>query len=299
LNPYLKALRLERWPRSAAIFLGSAVFVFLRRDFFLFNLDVISRLLLSFLLTWLISTANYISNEIVDAPFDAHHPTKRNRPLVKGEIKAVPLFFCGLILIIFALYLAFTFFSLPYFLSLLSLLIAGFIYNLKPLRTKDIPFLDAISESANNPIRFLIGWFTLSPSNDFPPISMLMGWWSFGNFLLVAKRLSEFRLLKEKAGDYRASLRKYSEKSLFLGMVASALVFFLAYFYFAYDFNFISFFLISPFLFFYLFLFFRKTLKEREVMEEPEQLLRRPKFALYTLFLALLFVLAFFLDKPG
>lgn len=300
MNPYLKAMRLERWPRSMAIYLGCAAFVFLYRGLYPFaDISLLLRLALSFLLTWLISTANYIINEIADAPYDIHHPTKRHRPLVKGEIKIVPLSLFGFVLTFSALALAFLLFSLPFFLSLLALLAAGFIYNLKPVRTKDVPFLDAISESANNPIRFLIGWFALSPPHIFPPLSLLISWWSFGNFLMVAKRLSEFRFLKEKAGDYRASLKRYSKKSLLLGMVISTLVFFFAYFYFACEFRFQSFFLISPFLLFYFFLFFRKTLKEREVMEEPELLLKHPKFALYTFFLGLLFLLSFFLDKPG
>jgi len=300
LNPYLRAIRLERWPRSTAIFLGSAAYFFLYRDLSPFtDLYVILRLVLSFLLTWFISTASYIINEIADAPYDIHHPTKRNRPLVKGEIKIIPFSLLGFVLILAALIPAFLFYSPSFFFSLLILLIAGFIYNLKPVRTKDIPFLDAISESANNPIRFLIGWFALSPSNIFPPLSLLICWWAFGNFLLVAKRLSEFRLLQEKAGDYRASLKKYSNLSLLMGMTVSAVVFFLTYFYFAFAFRFQSLFLFSPFLLFYFFLFFRKTMKEEEVMEEPEQLLKTMKFALYTIFLVLLFVLSFFIDRPG
>jgi len=282
------------------IFLGSAAFVFLYRDLSsLTNFSLYLRLALALLLTWFISTANYIVNEIVDAPYDIHHPTKRHRPLVKGEVKIIPLSLLGIALMLSAHLVAFIFFSLPFLLSLLALLIAGFIYNLKPVRTKDVPFLDSVSESINNPIRFLIGWFVIAPPHIFPPISLLLSWWFFGNFLLVAKRLSEFRLLKEKAGDYRSSLRRYSKRSLLLGMAVSALVFFLTYFYFALSYKLQSFFFLSPFLLFYLFLFFWKTLEDKEVMEEPEQLLKDPKFALYTFFLGLLFFLSFFVDKPG
>ncbi|MEW5901653.1 MAG: hypothetical protein AB1715_09350, partial [Acidobacteriota bacterium] len=81
MTAYLRALRLERWPRSATILLGSAAFFFLHRDSFSsFKLEeIFFRLILSFLLTWTISTVNYIVNEIVDAPFDIHHPAKRHR----------------------------------------------------------------------------------------------------------------------------------------------------------------------------------------------------------------------------
>lgn len=298
MNVYLRALRLERWPRSAAFLIGSAAFFFLYRDFFS-SFDapaILFRLLLSFLLTWAISTANYIINEIVDAPYDVHHPVKRHRPLIKGEIKKGPFILLGAALTAASFVLTFSFFSRPFFLSLLSLLVAGFIYNLKPIRTKDIPFLDAISESSNNPIRFLIGWYAFSPQDVFPPVSLLVCWWSFGNFLMEAKRLSEFRLLKEKAADYRLSHKRYSKNSLLLGMVASAVIFFISFFYFVLAFELRYFIYFSPLLFFYLYLFIRKTVQEKEVMEEPESLVRNPLIAVYTLSLLILLALSFFLD---
>ena len=197
-----------------------------------------------------------------------------------------------------SLALARVFFSWPFFLSLLGLLAAGFIYNLKPARTKDIPFLDSISESVNNPIRFLIGWYAF-PAAVFPPWSLLIGWWAFGNFLMVAKRLSEYRFLGERAGDYRASLKRYTRTTLVLGMAASTAVLFMTYFVFAISSGYRSFVWLSPFLAFYLFLFFKKTLAEKEVMEEPEKLLARPKYAAYTAILILLYIAAFFLDKSA
>lgn len=300
MKAYLRAMRLGRWPRSLAMFVGSTAFFYLYRNA-LFSTDitwVVLQSLYAFLLTWAISTANYIINEIVDAPYDAHHPTKRNRPLVKGEIKKIPFLLLGVAISATSLYLAYLHFCPPFFYALLALLVAGFIYNIKPVRTKDIPFLDSISESANNPIRFLIGWFVFAPPEIWPPLSLLLCWWAFGNFLMIAKRLSEFRLLKERAGDYRNSLRRYSEGALMFGMAASAVIFFLAYFYFSYTFKLETLLIFSPFIFFYLFLFFRKTMREDEVMEEPERLFMHLKFALYTLFLIAIFFLSSFLDKP-
>ncbi|MGB3861192.1 MAG: UbiA family prenyltransferase [Candidatus Aminicenantaceae bacterium] len=300
MRAYLRAMRLGRWPRSLALFVGSAAFFYLYREV-LFATDitwVVLQSLLAFLLTWAISTANYIINEIVDAPYDVHHPTKRNRPLVMGEIKKIPFLFMAVVISATSLYLAYLQSCPPFFYSLLALLVAGFIYNIKPFRTKDIPFLDSISESANNPIRFLIGWFAFASPEIWPPLSILLCWWAFGNFLMIAKRLSEFRLLKERAGDYRNSLRRYSEGALMFGMAASAVIFFLAYIYFALTFKLETLLLFSPFVFFYFFLFFRKTMREDEVMEEPERLFMHLKFALYTLFLIAIFFLSSFLDKP-
>ncbi len=301
MNSYLKAMRLGRWPRSLAIFSGVGAFYFLHREaipstsIFWF----LGQSFFVFLLTWTISTANYIINEIADAPFDIHHPTKSQRPLVKGEIKKTPLIVWGILLSLLSLWLAFAFFTFPFFLSLLALLIAGFLYNLKPIRTKDIPFLDSISESANNPIRFLIGWFAFSSAHIFPPLSLLFTWWVFGNFLMVAKRLSEFRLLKDKAEKYRSSLSKYSINSLVLGITLSTIFFFIGYFLFAFSFKLQSFIYFSPFVFVYFFLIFWKTLKEKEALEEPESLFMHSKFSAYTIFLVLLFLLSFFFDTVG
>jgi 4-hydroxybenzoate polyprenyltransferase len=297
VTAYLRALRLERWPRSAAIILGSAAFFFLKRDFLssFRPLEIAFLLGLTFLLTWAISTANYIVNEIVDAPYDIHHPAKRHRPLIQGEIKKAPFILLGLGITAAALVLAIVFFSRSFVLSLLALLAAGFVYNVKPIRTKDIPFLDAISESANNPIRFLIGWYAFAPRHFFPPVSLLLAWWSFGNFLMTAKRLSEFRLLRDKAADYRLSHKKYSRSLLLFGMIASATVFLGSFVVFVLSLRLYRLLIIVPLLWLYLFLFFRKTLDEREVMEEPESLLRNPLIALLTIVLVALFALSIFL----
>jgi len=297
MTAYLKAMRLGRWPRSAAIFIGSAAYFFLNRSALAGSTakDLAFRLALSFFLTWAISTANYVINEIVDAPYDIHHPTKRFRPFPSGQIRIFPFAGLGVLLTLAGLVPAWLAFSRPFFFSLLSLLAAGFIYNVKPIRTKDIPFLDAVSESANNPIRFLIGWYACAPAGLFPPLSLLCSWWAFGNFLMVAKRLSEFRLLKEKAQDYRISHKVYSTGSLLAGMTASAAAFFLTYFYFAVRHNLRPFLYLSPFLLIFFILLFRNTLKEKEVMEEPELLLKQPLFAVYTLALLLLFLLLYFL----
>jgi 4-hydroxybenzoate polyprenyltransferase len=301
MKPFVRALRLERWPRSTAIVLGTGTFFFLYRDYLGWFTpgSLLARAGAAFLLTWMISTANYVVNEIVDVPYDRHHPTKRQRPLVTGEVRMAPLAFAGLLLTGASLTAAWLFFPAPFFFSLLALLIAGFIYNLRPVRTKDIPFLDSISESVNNPIRLLIGWYAFSPAELRPPVSLLVGWWAFGNFLMVAKRLSEFRYLKDKAGDYRASHKKYSQSLLVFGMAASTFIFSAAYIYFTVRFKLQLFLVAGLFLALFFFLIFRKTLTEKEVMEEPEKLLVRPVYALYTAFLFLLFLLAFFLDQIG
>ena len=112
---------------------------------------------------------------------------------------------------------------------------------------------------------------------------------------MTAKRLSEFRLLRDKAADYRLSHKRYSRSLLLLGMFVSAAVFLASFLVFILSLRLYRFLAAFPLLLLYLFLFFRKTLKEKEVMEEPESLLLNPLIAALTLVLAGLFALSFFL----
>ena len=46
--------------------------------------DLWWRLVVGLLAVCLVASSNYVINEIQDAPFDVHHPTKRFRPVPSG-----------------------------------------------------------------------------------------------------------------------------------------------------------------------------------------------------------------------
>lgn len=292
---YFDSLRLERWPRSLAILPGFVAF-FVLNPGFIDQVDILPllvKLVVAFLLTLFISTANYIINEIADAPFDAFHPHKKDRPLVNEEISRNVLKVLWCILVVVSMAAAFVFFENIYFvIDLLALLIAGILYNVPPIRVKDIPFLDSTLESANNPIRFLIGWHIMATA--FPPVSLIISWWAFGNFLMVGKRVAEKKFLsQEESAGYRLSLKKYSLRNLIVFMVVNALVFIAAFALFAVESGLHSFLFAIPFILFYLVMFMKKSVQDIEGAEEPEKLLKNPYFAVYTLFLVIIFILAY------
>src|SRR3546814_7308816 len=68
----------------------------------------------------------------------------------------------------------------------------GLAYNVPPLRTKDVPYLDVLSESVNNPLRLAIGWAMIDPGS-LPPVSIIIAYWLGGAFLMGTKRMSEYR----------------------------------------------------------------------------------------------------------
>jgi 4-hydroxybenzoate polyprenyltransferase len=144
----------------------------------------------------------------------------------------------------------------------------------------------------NNPIRFLIGWHITTTL--FPPLSLLLTWWAFGNFLMVGKRVAEKKFLTEtESAGYRRSLKKYSLKMLIAFMIGSGIVFLATFIVFAWESKLPTFLFAIPFIMVYLIMFVKKSIQDRDGAEEPEKLLKNPYFALYTLFLAFIFILAY------
>jgi decaprenyl-phosphate phosphoribosyltransferase len=178
-----------------------------------------------------VASSNYVLNELLDAPFDRLHPTKRLRPAASYSI-SVPLAYmqwlvCGAAGLALACSV-----SVPLFASVLSLWIMGCIYNIPPVRTKDIPYVDVLSESINNPIRFCIGWYIVT-ATMIPPLSLLVAYWALGAYFMTLKRFSEFRQIgSESAMRYRPSFSAYNEQSLLAAAIfhaATAMLFFGAF----------------------------------------------------------------------
>ena len=226
---YIAIARPEHWTKNVFIIPGVVLAEY-------FVSAPLTSLGMNFLLTvisaCLISSANYTINEWLDAPYDRHHPTKKNRPAVIGGLKAPLVWLQFTLLAIVGLLIAW-FVNWWVFIPAALLLLQGLFYNVEPFRTKDRIFLDVISESINNPIRLLMGWAVVT-SEVFPPFSIVVGYWLFGAFLMNIKRYSELRFIgdTEAAGDYRRSFKYYTEKKLLLVSIFYAMCsgFFIAVF---------------------------------------------------------------------
>ena len=85
IKDYIRIARIDHWIKQLFIFPGM-VFAFFLVD----GVSVIERLagiILSFVATSFIASANYCINEWLDARFDKFHPTKKSRPVVSGNVK--------------------------------------------------------------------------------------------------------------------------------------------------------------------------------------------------------------------
>ena len=105
----------------------------------------------------LIASANYTINEFLDAEFDRFHPVKCARAGAMGLLEGRFVIAQYFVLAVAGLLAAHAI-NLPFFFSASLLLMMGIIYNVPPIRSKDRAFLDVLSESINNPIRFLLSW---------------------------------------------------------------------------------------------------------------------------------------------
>ena len=294
MKNYIRALRLGRWPRSASIVIGAGAYWAIEMGFSIPGWKEIFKVFFAFLLTWAISTSNYIINEISDAPFDKYHPDKSNRPVASGKVKLWVLGLLFILLSTISLYAAFVYFNRIFFYSLLSLLAAGFLYNIRPIRLKDKPYIDSISESINNPIRFTLGWATLSSA--FPNVFILLSWWSFGNFLMVGKRLSELIYMGgERAGRYRFSMKYYTKKSLKIAILISGFLFLFFFLMFCVQEKLPMTALSSVFAIPFMVNFYKKASKES--VEEPENTLVKGSIFLSLIIFSLVLLVGVLLDR--
>lgn len=286
---YLKVFRLDHWFKNLFTLMGSlAALSYFNREL---SWDLLSKILMGLLLACLVSSVNYAINEILDASYDLQHPVKRFRPIPSGLVDIQTLVILTLGLLLISLSLAFYFFN-PYFqFSLIGLFLAGMIYNLRPLRAKEIPYIDVLSESLNNPIRFLIGWFSVISESLLPPLSLILWLWVFGAFLMTAKRLAELLFLGSQAVLYRRAYQYYSKRSLLGVMIFYAGLTMLGYVYLALQFQ-KDLFLTLPLFLIFILWFFMLTLKSSPLVKEPERIFTEPLFCIYSLvlFLSMVFL---------
>ncbi len=216
LRDYVAIARPDHWVKNGFMLLGVLLAVSYQPD--VLDATGLLRLLAAVASTCLVASSNYVLNEILDAPRDAFHPVKRHRPIPSGRV-SLPVAWAEWLLLGAAGLAAAWWLSLPFLLSAAWLWVMGFLYNVPPIRTKEWPYVDVLTESINNPIRLLLGWFALIDA-EIPPVSLALSYWMAGAFLMATKRYAEYRHIAdpEAAAAYRRSFRHYDEERLLISM---------------------------------------------------------------------------------
>jgi 4-hydroxybenzoate polyprenyltransferase len=180
----------------------------------------------------IVSSSNYVINEVLDAPSDLSHPVKRLRPTPSGKVDVRIAYAQWLLLAVLGIGLGFVV-NAALAITLAVLWVMGCIYNIRPVRSKDLPYLDVLSESINNPLRMLAGWY-MADVTELPPTSLLISYWMVGCYFMAIKRYAEYRDIGDptRAAAYRNSFSYYTLERLLvsIGFYASAAMLFLGAF---------------------------------------------------------------------
>ena len=295
MKNYIKIARPDHWVKNAFILPGVVIAILLTE--FQFTAAFVLRLVIGFFATCFIASANYVINEWLDAEFDQFHPTKKNRPVVAANMKFSLVMLEYLFLIILGVALSLGVGRL-FLYTEIWLLVMGVIYNVKPLRSKDIPYFDVLSESVNNMIRLLLGWFIVTQKYE-PPISIMIGYWFAGAFLMAIKRFAEYRMIGDPntAGLYRKSFKHYTETSLLVSsfFYAMCATFFIGIFMIKYRIEYIF---AMPFIFGLFCFYLAIAFKPDSAVQKPEKLYREKKLLAYIVVLILVLVLLTLVDIP-
>ena len=258
--------------------------------------DLTWRLVIAFISITLVACSNYVINEVLDAPFDRLHPTKRDRPAARGLVHVPVAYLQWLLMMAAGIAIGLTI-SRHFALVELALWIMGCLYNFPPVRTKDVPYLDVITESINNPLRMLLGWYAVTTL--VPPVSLLVAYWMIGCYFMGLKRFSELNEISDRsvAGSYRASFKHYTPESLLVSVVfyASAAMLFLGAFIMRYRIELV---LGFPLVALTMAIYLKLAFQHNSAVQNPEKLYREPLLMASFLATALAMTLLLFLRMP-
>ena len=171
----VKTIRVWQWVKNLVVFtmpigLGTL------------DLSILFKVLISFFGISLISSANYVVNDIIDIDIDKSHPIKKNRPIANGSITLKSAKLLSLIILTTG-FLILNYLNTETLLFGLAYFVGGILYTWK---FKFIPYIDVITISFLFLIRVWIG----SAAVNIEPSSFLTSFIFFSSLCLaLSKRI--------------------------------------------------------------------------------------------------------------
>lgn len=295
LRGHVAIARVDHWFKN--VFVLPGIVIALGTDPFVDRAGIGWRILIGLVSVCLIASSNYTLNELIDAPYDRHHPSKHARPVPSGQVN-VPLGYVQWLVLMIAGAAVGLAISVPFTLTVLALWVMGCVYNIPPVRSKDLPYLDILSEAINNPIRMLAGWFIVT-SVTIAPASLLLSYWMIGCYFMALKRFAEYRTIGDaaRAAAYRRSFRYFTSERLLVSVMfyGSAAMLFFGAFCMRYRLELI---LAFPAIALVMAIYLHVALKDNSAAQHPEKLYREPALMGSVVLASLLVVVLLSVDLP-
>ena len=216
IGDVMKLMRPQQWYKNLLIFLP-IVFAGM-----LFQTVPLVLTLLGFVSLCLVSSANYIFNDIIDVEHDRRNAEKKHRPIASGKISIVEGAVFAKILLVLALLLA-LYLGLAFFGTILFLFSFTLLYS--AVLKKEI-FLDLIAIGINFVARAASGAFIIDVRIS-PWLIICVFFLSF--FLSTAKRHAEVMRLGKKAKLHRKVLGEYTQQLTTTLMIMATTILIIAY----------------------------------------------------------------------
>lgn len=221
----IKAARPRQWLKNLAVFTT----IFFTGQLFHTNLFISA--FWSFVAFCLLSSSNYILNDVLDAPADRKHPFKKMRPVASGKLSVKIAILSSIVLLVSGLSIAR---SLNSSFFLMSLIFIALQYSYSII-LKHIPVIDIIAITAGYVLRVYAGE---AASGYHISIWLALTALALSLFLAIGKRRAELTLIQSSGEaapkDTRATLSHYSEKLLDAYTSMFATYTFISYTYFTF-----------------------------------------------------------------
>ncbi len=273
ISGHIQIARIDHWFKNVFVLPGVAAAIAIDSQHTLAG--IVPRFIIGLISICLVASSNYTINEMLDAPFDRLHPVKCQRPTPAGKVN-IPLGYVQWIVLMLVGVGLGMMVNKPFALTVFVLWVMGCLYNIPPVRSKDLPYVDVLSESVNNPLRMLAGWYITGTSLTVPA-SLLLAYWMIGCYFMAMKRYAEFRDIDDpaRAAAYRKSFAFYTLERLLVSIMfyGSAAMLFLGAFIMRYRLELI---LSFPFIALVMAIYLALAFKKDSAVQRPEGLYKEP-----------------------
>lgn len=261
LFDFFGVLRVNQWYKNMLVFLP----ILFSHNLFGINSLVLT--LIGFLSLCLISSTNYIINDIIDLKRDRFHPERRLRPLASGRIKVWFSVILAFICLLIGIFLAFILDN-----NFLYCIIALFGLSLAySLFLKKEAFIDVLVIGINFVIRASSGAYIIDVR-----ISpwLIIGVFFLSLFLSIGKRHADLVFLGKSAGKYKEVLKVYSKENTTALMIVSTTLLVITYAFYSFSSEFSLLIFTLPFALYVIFRYFTLVFTGSEIARHPEKAIR-------------------------